>query len=48
MQEHEERESEPQDSDPKSHLQLPRIDLSVAYEPVAEISVGANGDGRAG
>ena len=48
VQEHEERESEPHDSDPKSHLQLPRIDLSVTYEPVAEMSVGANGDGLAG
>ncbi len=39
-------EQERPESELQSRLRLPRIDLSVAYEPVAELVVGADGDGR--
>jgi hypothetical protein len=41
-------EREWHETDRETRLQLPRIDLSVAYEPATDALVEANGNGRAG
>jgi hypothetical protein len=46
--EREVHESEVRETERQPPVQLPRIDLSVAYEPSTEVIVESNGNGRAG